>query len=345
MLELPQTEEQVRANLDALFAIDPGRLAAREEQAAPISPGAGEASDEPAAECGDRLCELPAGLLVDFQKEKHPFRPYTREELEGLKEDIRCHGVLQPLLVRPHPTRRGCYEIISGHNRVAAAVELGYTTLPCIVRTMDDNEALLQMISSNLKQRTGLLPSEKAWAYRYELEAMNRQGIRRDLTLGYDETTSTQLVSKLRSNELVGAQSNESREQVRRYIRLTYLLPSLLERVDGGKLPRVVGETLSYLTPEGQGIVENFFFSQRTQPITQPMAARCRELEAEGALSEQALEAAFCSPLVIKQLSTVSIKLKRWKKYFPETATQQQVVDTIEAALREYFEKKEDNSG
>lgn len=370
-----QTKEQAQANIDELFAVG---VPCQESRSVPMQESMTPSSlvSPSAPESGDKLCELPIGLLVDFPKEKHPFRPYTAQELESLREDIRLHGILQPLLVRPHPTMPGHYEMIAGHNRVAAARELGYTTLPCVVRQLDDDDALLQMISSNLCQRERLLPSEKAWAYRYELEAMRRQGYRSDLTSGHDGTklegdddlTSSQLETKLRSDEQVGADAmshqgrtsgqvvpksddarttaligepnGESYKTVQRYIRLTYLLPSLLDKVDERKLPLTVGENLSFLSADGQRIVENFFFLQRLLPITQPMSQRLREMDGQGALNEQALEAAFLSPPVIGKMSTVSIRLKKWKKYFADTATQKEVVDTIETALKEYFEKR-----
>ena len=356
--------EQAQANIDALFAFMREKPKAEKQERKDAPETKGTELPPPTADAAaiagaaGELRELPISLLLDFPNEKHPFRPYTDEEMSALIEDVRLHGVLQPVLVRPHPTRRGYYEIIAGHNRRTAARKLGYTTLPCVVRDMDDDEALLQMISSNLRQRERLLPSEKAWAYRYELEALGRQGIRRDMTLtveNTDDLTSTQAVSKLRSDEdstfshdgkklnsyeEIAQQEKQSRMQIYRYIRLTYLMPSLLELVDNRKLPLTVGVVLSHISLSGQQIVENFFFLQRTLPVTQPMAERCRELDARGELSEQALEAEFLAPPVVKRMKSVNIKLKKWRKYFDEDATQQQVVDTIEAALKEYFEKK-----
>lgn len=331
---IPQSETQAQANIDALFAFAENTNCAPEPESAVPSPVIDIATEKGK----DSLCELPIGLLIDFPQEKHPFRPYTAEELERLVEDVRLHGVLQPALVRPHPTRPGYYEIIAGHNRRTAAQTLGYTTLPCIVREMDDDEALLQMISTNLQQREKLLPSEKAWAYRYEIETLNRQGIRRDLT-------SPQAAAKLRSDDEIGEQSGVSGDTIQRYIRLTYLLPSLLELVDNRKLPLTVGEVLSHIPVPGQQVVENFFFLQRSLPITQSMAERCRELAERGELSEQTLEMVFLIPPSIKNLSSVKIKLKKWKKYFGAEATQEQVIDTIEAALKEYFERKRSESG
>lgn len=279
---------------------------------------------------GDVLAELPIHLLVDFPSDKHPFRPYTQEERNALKEDIIHNGVLQPAIVRPHPTQPHHYQIIAGHNRRTAAADAGYNVLPCIIRNLSDDDAQLQLISSNLKQRLELLPSEKAFAYKLQLDTMKRQGYRTDLT-------STQPVSRLRSNELLGESVGESRETVRRYIRLTHLLPSLLKKVDERKLGLTVGETLSYLSTESQQLVEGFFFVQHSRPISQIIADRLRDLEAAGDMNTERLETEFCSPLVARQMKSVNIKMKKWRKYFDDTATQSEVIQTIEKALDAYF--------
>lgn len=141
-----------------------------------------ETAQQPVA--GDALRELPVDLLHDFATgmEKQPFRPYSPEDLEALRQDIVAHGIIQPLIVRPAGQYR--YEIIAGHNRRTAANAAGYTVVPCLVRNLSDDEAIMQMISTNLQQRKNLLPSEKAFAYKMQLAAMNRQGMRADLTSG-----------------------------------------------------------------------------------------------------------------------------------------------------------------
>lgn len=330
MNELPngQSAAQAAANLDALFQT--GTPTGAAEKTWELSSHISAPTLLP-PQNRDRLTELPEKLLTDFPAEKHPFRPYTPQELDALKEDIGQNGILQPLIVRPHPSTPGHYEIIAGHNRRTAAREIGYFSLPCIVRELDDDTALFQMISTNLKQRTKLLPSEKAWAYRYQLEAMKRQGQRTDLT-------STQVVSRLRSNEELGQMTNESRETVRRYIRLTYLTPPLLKKVDEGRLPLTVGESLSHLSTPGQQIVENFFFLQHSITISQNIADQLREMEEGGKLNEPELEAAFLTPVVVQQMNSVKIKMKKWRKYFHANATQQEVIETIEKALTAYFE-------
>ena len=166
------------------------------------------------------VIDLPAAQISDFPD--HPFKVRMDEEMEQMVESVRERGVLSPVLVRPMPD--GSYQMVSGHRRKFASELAELPTVPCIVRELTDDEAIIIMVDSNL-QRERVLPSEKAFAYKMKLDAMKRQGERVDLT-------STPAVSKLRSNEVVGAQGGESREQVRRYIRLTNLVPELLDMVD-----------------------------------------------------------------------------------------------------------------
>ena len=346
-----QTQAQAQANLDALFNIK-----------TPVTPGPSKGLQEPGsrsplptipAENGDVLAQLPIQLLIDFPTEKHPFHTYTPEEREAMKDDVIRNGILQPIIVRPHPTTEGHYQIIAGHNRRTGAADAGYTTVPCIIRQMSDDAAQIQLISSNLKQRLSLLPSEKAFAYKLQLEAMKRQGYRTDLTCGQvgtkldcadenaTDVTSCKTCTKLRSDEAIAVEANVSARTIQNYIRLTYLTPYLLKKVDERKLPLTVGATLSYLSPESQRLVENFFFEQRTFPITQNVADKLRELEQSGTLTAAELERVFLSPPVVRQLRSVKIKMKKWRRYFDDNATETEVIQTIEKALKAYFEKEE----
>ena len=343
-----QSAEQAEANIAALFARKPDNentATAHEAEANktnagtefPHFPNAGNSRNISSSiippENGDVLAELPINLLVDFPKEQHPFRPYTAEEMKDLKDDITQHGVLQPPLVRKHPTMQGHYEIIAGHNRRTAASELGYKTLSCVIRRLDDDEALLQMISSNLKQRMNLLPSEKAWAYKYQLDALKRQGRRTDATSG-------QVVQKWSRDEIA---NDESGRTVQRYIRLTFLIPELLEKVDEGKLGLTVGETLSYISPAGQRIVDNFFYSEHSIPITQAIADRLRKMDADGQLTDDGeLEKAFLSPLVAKQMKSVKVPLKKWRNRIDPKATEKQVVDMCESAVDVFLDCRDE---
>ena len=310
--------------LDRLFNFT--READKQEKEKKVEPGSTfSRSTLVAPTNGDVLAELPIHLLVDFPSDKHPFRPYTQEERNALKEDIIHNGVLQPVIVRPHPTQPHHYQIIAGHNRRTAAADAGYNVLPCIIRNLNDDDAQLQLISSNLKQRLELLPSEKAFAYKLQLDALNHQGL-----------TSGQLGQKWSRDGLAEEVSDSSR-QIQRYIRLTHLLPSLLKKVDERKLGLTVGETLSYLSTESQQLVEGFFFVQHSRPISQIIADRLRDLEAAGDMNTERLETEFCSPLVARQMKSVNIKMKKWRKYFDDTATQSEVIQTIEKALDAYF--------
>lgn len=280
---------------------------------------------------GDTLQELPVELLQDFPAEKHPFRPYTQEKLDALREDIIARGIIQPLIVRPLGDH--AYQIISGHNRRTAARAAGYAVLPCIIRQLDDDEALLQMISTNLQQRKGLLPSEKAFAYKFQLEAMKRQGKRTDLT-------SRQIGAKSRSDEQLAENTDESARTLQRYIRLTYLIPSLLDMVDEKKIGFTVGETLSYLQDKNQQIVENFFGEQHIS-IDQRAADRLRELERDGDLTDARLREIFLSPAV-KPLRKIRLEYKTIKQYFSADTTEKEIRETIQEALKLYFGNRKD---
>ena len=183
----------------------------------------------------EQVQQIPIGELFPFKN--HPFKVLDDESMQRTVESVEQYGVLSPLIARPRP--EGGYEIISGHRRQHAAQLAGLETLPVIVRNMDDDAAVLLMVDSNL-QRENILPSERAFAYKMKLEALKNQGARSDLT-------STQLVSKLRSNEQLGAENNQSRETVRRFIRLTNLIPELLDMVDEKKIAFNPAVELSYL--------------------------------------------------------------------------------------------------
>lgn len=287
------------------------------------------------APAGDTLQELPVELLQDFPAEKHPFRPYTQEKLDALREDIIARGIIQPLIVRPLGDH--AYQIISGHNRRTAARAAGYAVLPCIIRHLDDDEALLQMISTNLQQRQDLRPSEKAFAYKMQMEAIKRRGGRPS------KENVSRVGTQMRSDAILAEQSGESRNQIQRYIRLTYLIPSLLDMVDEKKIGFTVGETLSYLQAQNQQIVENFFGEQHI-PIDQRAADRLRELEQEGDLTDARLREIFLSPAV-KPLRKIRLEYKTIKQYFSADTTEKEIRETIQEALKLYFGNRKDRVG
>ncbi|MET0017574.1 ParB/RepB/Spo0J family partition protein [Oscillibacter sp.] len=287
------------------------------------------AAIEPVA--GNVLRELPIDLLEDFPADKHPFRPYTQEKLEALRRDISERGIIQPLIVRPLNEHR--YQIISGHNRRTAAKAAGYTVLPCIVRHLDDDEAVLQMISTNLQQRLDLRFSEKAFAYKMQMEALKRQAGRPS------KENVSQVGTQKRSDEIMAEQSGESRNQIQRYIRLTYLIPTLLDKVDEREIGFTIGETLSYLNTESQQNVEIFFFSQQHMGIDQRTADKLRELEQSGELTEDRLREDFLSSPV-KPLRKIRIEYKSVNQYFTADTTEKEIQETIQKALKLYFSEK-----
>ena len=192
-----------------------------------------------------QLVQVPLAQLVPWEQadgSPQPFKPYTQEKLAELADSIRQHGVLEAIRVRP---RNGKFQILAGHNRSQAAKLAGLTTIPAIVEDVDDDQAALILVDSNLQHREKLLPSEKAWAYRTRLEALKRKA-------GRPKNNSGQVGPNFRSDEEVAQNVGESRKQVQRYIRLTYLNPLLLDLVDQEKIGMTPGVELSYLSDSTQ---------------------------------------------------------------------------------------------
>ena len=224
------------------------------------------------------LTELPVDSLIPF--EKHPFREYPEEQMQEMVESVSQYGVLMPILVRPHKAGEG-YEIISGHNRVEACKRAGIEKIPATVRELDDDTAIILMVDSNLRQRDKLLPSEKAKAFQMKMEALKRQGQRRDLT-------SSQLGTKLgvRADQLIAEQAGESRNQIQRYIRLNSLTPSLLDCVDNGDLAFNPAVEISYLDPADQEIVFETIDCYKVSPSV-AQAQNLRKKAKAGTLTEE----------------------------------------------------------
>ena len=221
--------------------------------------------------------EIALDLIADFQN--HPFKIRDDEEMKKMVESVKENGVLNPILVRPK--ENGMYEIISGHRRKRASEIVRNKSIPAIVRNLTDDEAIIIMVDSNL-QREEILPSEKAFAYKMKLEAMNRQGYRTDLT-------STPVVSKLRTNENVGEQNGESREQVRRYIRLTELIPEILQMVDKKQVAFRPAVEISYLTKtEQKDLYELMQYADATPSLAQ--AIRLKKLSYNKVLDADKIE-------------------------------------------------------
>ena len=267
--------------------------------------------------------------ISDFPN--HPFKVKMDDKMVETIESIREHGVLVPALVREKPT--GGYEMISGHRRKMASELAGLENIPCIVRNLSDDEAVIVMVDSNL-QREEILPSEKAFAYKMKLDVMKRQGQRTDLTLS---PLATKLKGK-RSDELLGEEVGESKDQIRRYIRLTYLIPEILDMVDNKKIAMRPAVELSYLPKEEQEILYDTMESEDCTP-SHAQAIKIRKFSAEGRLNEDVL-LSIMSEEKPNQVEQWKIPKNRLKKYFPSGTTQQKMEETIIKAL-ELYRKRE----
>ena len=275
----------------------------------------------------EQVQQIPIGELFPFKN--HPFKVLDDESMQRTVESVEQYGVLSPLIARPRP--EGGYEIISGHRRQHAAQLAGLETLPVIVRQMDDDAAIILMVDSNL-QREHILPSERAFAYKMKLDAMKNQGTRSDLT-------STQVVSKLRSNEKLGAENNQSRETVRRFIRLTNLIPELLDMVDNKTVSFNPAVELSYLSPEQQQeVIRAMDDTQNFPSVSQ--AKRIKKLAQDGTFTTETI-VAIMGEEKKSELDTVTIKNDTLRKYFPRSYTPKQMEDTIIKLLEQWQKKRQ----
>ena len=276
----------------------------------------------------EQVQQIPIDALHPFTN--HPFKVLDDEAMTRTVESIAQYGVLAPLIARPRPEGDG-YEIISGHRRQYAAKLAGLDTLPVIVRNMDDDAAVLLMVDSNL-QREHILPSERAFAYKMKLEALKNQGARSDLTSG-------QIGPKLRSDEQVALDSGESRKQVQRFIRLTNLIPELLDMVDEKKISFNPAVELSYLDEAQQrDFLEAMQDTQNSPSLSQ--AQRLKKLAQEGHFS---YDVAFAVMGEEKkgELDKVVIKNDTLRKYFPRSYTPKQMEDTIIKLLDQWQRKQQ----
>ena len=275
----------------------------------------------------EQIQQIPLAELHPFTN--HPFKVLDDESMQRTVESVEQYGVLSPLIARPRP--EGGYEIISGHRRQRAAQLAGLETLPVIVRNMDDNAAVLLMVDSNL-QRENILPSERAFAYKMKLEALKNQGARSDLT-------SSQIGTKLRADEKVALDSGESRSQIQRFIRLTNLIPELLDMVDEKKIAFNPAVELSYLDESQQrDFLEAMEDTQNAPSLSQ--AQRLKKLALEGHFS---YDVAFAVMGEAKkdELDKVVIKNETLRKYFPRSYTPKQMEDTIIKLLDQWQRKRQ----
>ena len=275
----------------------------------------------------ERVQEIPLSQLYPF--EGHPFKVVDDEAMMKTAESIAQFGVMTPAIARPRA--EGGYELIAGHRRHHASQLAGKETMPVIVRDMDDDAATILMVDSNLQRET-ILPSERAFAYKLKLEAMKHQGARTDLT-------SCQLGTKLRADEQLAEGTGDSARTVQRYIRLTELIPELLDMVDEKKIAFNPAVELSYLKQEEQrDFLEAMDYAQATPSLSQ--AQRLKKFSQEGKCSLDAM-CAIMSEEKKGELDRVTLKNDVLRKYFPKSYTPKQMEDTIIKLLEQWQKKRE----
>ncbi len=279
----------------------------------------------------DMVLDLPLDQIGDFPN--HPFKVQQDDAMMEMMESVQLHGVLVPGLVRQ--LADGSYQMVSGHRRKLASRLAGLDTLPCIVRDLTDDEAIIVMVDSNL-QREKVLPSEKAFAYEMKLEAMRRQGKRTDLT-------STPVVEKLKgkdalSSAIIGKAAGDSYEQVRRYIRLTYLLPEILAMVDDSKIAFRPAVELSYLAEKEQRILYDAMGHADCTPSL-AQAIKMKSFSREGKLSEAVIRSIMAEEKP-NQKEQFRIPKERISKYFKPGTPARTMEDTIVKAL-DYYRKRQ----
>ena len=269
-----------------------------------------------------KIREIPISEIDEFPD--HPFKVLMNEDMEQLVESVSRSGVMTPATVRQKEDGR--YELISGHRRKKACELAGLETLKCEVKELTHDEAIIVMVESNL-QRSVILPSEKAFAYKMRLEAMNRQGNRADLT-------STQLVSKLRSNEELADKVGESREQIRRYIRLTELVPEILQMVDERRIAFNPAVEISYLSEEQQyTLLEAMEYNDATPSLAQ--AIKMKKYNQDGKLTSEVIQS-IMEEEKPNQKEKPAFRDERITKLIPKTVPRGQETDFVVKALEFY---------
>ena len=276
----------------------------------------------------EKVRVIPLSAIDDAPD--HPFGVRDDEEMAELVESISTFGVINPVIVRKGEGER--YELISGHRRKYACAKLGIETLPVIVRDLSREEAIIFMVDSNL-QREHILPSERAKAYQMKMEALKKRAGRPS------KNNLTPMVSDLRTDEMIGAENGESREQVRRYIRLNNLIPELLEDVDMGKIAFRPAVELSYLNEEEQKDLSYYIDEEEATPSL-AQAIQMKKLSQAGVLTEERIEA-ILSEEKPNQKPKIKVPMERIQKYFSPDASVQEIEDTIVKALSAYRRSQE----
>ncbi len=261
----------------------------------------------------------------------HPFKVKDDDEMHTLIESIQTQGILSPLIVRPIESTDE-YEVISGHRRLHAAVKAGISEVPALIYPLDRDTAAIAVVDSNL-HREHILPSEKAFAYRMKLEAMSRQGHRSDLT-------SDQLGRKLETAEIIAQQSDDSKSQVRRFIRLTYLIPEFLEKMDKGEIALSVGVELSFLDEQNQrAVLEQCAINDCTPSYSQ--AWRMHKADREGTLTTAVIQV-IMSEEKANQKARLKIPMERIRKFFPQSYTASQIEDAVVKLCERDYRRRTD---
>ena len=275
----------------------------------------------------ERIMDVPLSELYPFRD--HPFKVKDDDKMQETAESIREYGVLVPALARPRAG--GGYELISGHRRKRGCELAGLETMPVIVRELDDDAAVIVMVDSNI-QRESLLPSERAFAYKMKLEAIKHQGARSDLT-------SSQVGMKLQAMDIVGQQAGESRNQVHRYIRLTRLIPEILDMVDNKRIALNPAVELSYLTPAEQELLVVTMDSEQATPSLS-QAQRLKRFSQSGKLTEESM-LAIMSEEKKQDVDRVTFTRDTLKKFFPRDYTPRQMEETILKLLQGWSKKRQ----
>ena len=293
------------ASVDDLFSTEEGRADAQRE----------------------KVMEIPLSELHPFKD--HPFKVKDDDAMMETADSIRQYGVLVPAIARPDPN--GGYELVAGHRRHRASELAGKETMPVIVRDLDDDQATIIMVDSNL-QREGLLPSERAFAYKMKLEVIKHQGARTDLT-------SVQVGPKLTAAEKIAENSPDSKSQIKRFIRLTELIPELLDMVDEKKIAFNPAYELSFLKPEEQQmLLDTMDYEQATPSLSQ--AQRMKKFSQEGKLSEDVM-LAIMSEEKKGDLDKVTLTGDTLRKYFPKSYTPQRMQETIIKLLEQWQRRRQ----
>ena len=264
-----------------------------------------------------RAANIKVDKLHTF--EGHPFKILDNEDMEELTESIKEQGILSPLIVRPLENSTEEYEVISGHRRLHAAMKAGLTEVPALIYPLDRNQAAIAVVDSNI-HREQILPSEKAFSYKLKMEAMKQQDKRTDLTL-------SQVATKSDSAAEIGKAQGESRDKVFRYIRLTNLIPELLDKVDEGTIALSPAVELSYLSEKAQRILLNAMELNDCTP-SHAQSIRLKKLSQQGNLTEETIYG-IMSEEKANQTERISFKVQDLRGFFPKNYTQKQMTDTI----------------